>query len=313
MTKKNLSTFLKKYSIDKNNIYELDNDASNRRYFRTEDKIIAYIPQSKGESIDDFIKTTKLLKKINIKVPTIHIIDKKLEFLMLEDFGDKKISRIKNKNNILYLLRKSIDLLIQIQSYKPDNSIQEFSSDEIVDETIMFVDWFMKKEKKIKINQRARNDFINIILEIINYEQLKNTVYIHRDYHVDNIFYFRDKKDEIGIIDYQDLRIGHVSYDLLSILQDTRNPIKIDEEETLIRYFCKKTDIDYDSFSRGYDFFSIQRNLKIIGIFSRLKHRDKKNKYMNLIQNCINYIKRRLKKTKYQKLNSWLKENYEEF
>ena len=56
MTKKNLSTFLKKYSIDKNNIYELDNDASNRRYFRTEDKIIAYIPQSKGESIDDFIK-----------------------------------------------------------------------------------------------------------------------------------------------------------------------------------------------------------------------------------------------------------------
>ena len=66
---------------------------------------------------------------------------------MLEDFGDKKISRIKNKNNILYLLRKSIDLLIQIQSYKPDNSIQEFSSDEIVDETIMFVDWFMKKEK----------------------------------------------------------------------------------------------------------------------------------------------------------------------
>ena len=159
MTKKNLSTFLKKYSIDKNNIYELDNDASNRRYFRTEDKIIAYIPQSKGESIDDFIKTTKLLKKINIKVPTIHIIDKKLEFLMLEDFGDKKISRIKNKNNILYLLRKSIDLLIQIQSYKPDNSIQEFSSDEIVDETIMFVDWFMKKEKKNKNKSKNKKRF----------------------------------------------------------------------------------------------------------------------------------------------------------
>ena len=67
-----------------------------------------------------------------------------------------------------------------------------------------------------------------------------------------------------------------MSYDLLSILQDTRNPIKIDEEETLIRYFCKKTDIDYDSFSRGYDFFSIQRNLKIIGIFQDLNTEIKK-------------------------------------
>ena len=47
-------------------------------------------------------------------------------------------------------------------------------------------------------------------------------MYVHRDYHVDNIFYFpKEKKDEIGIIDYQDLSIGHVSYDILSILQKT--------------------------------------------------------------------------------------------
>ena len=69
--------------------------------FRTNNKIVAYIPQKKGESIDDFIKTTRILKKINIKVPEFIYKIMKLEILLIDDFGNNKISKIIDQNDIL--------------------------------------------------------------------------------------------------------------------------------------------------------------------------------------------------------------------
>ena len=147
-----------------------------------------------------------------------------------------------------------------------------------------------------------------------SYSSVKGTyVYGHMDYHVDNIFYFKNSKS-IGLIDYQDIKQTHVAYDVLSILQDVRNPIKKSLEKELVEYFLKKSECNKYNFKSAYNFFSIQRNLKIIGIFSRLKHRDRKSNYYKLIPICFNLIKNNLKNAKAIKCKNfyqWLLKEYE--
>ena len=306
MSIKIVNQFITKFSLKKGHIDELDNDASARIYFRTNNKIIAYIPKEKGESIDNFINATKILNNMDIKVPNIHIQDKKLEILLIDDFGNNKISKIINQSNTKEILKKCIDVIIKIQSYKHKNDVSTFDLKAIIEETLMFIDWYLIKEKNINVSYNDRDCFIKIITSLYHKAEIKNSVYIHKDYHVDNIFYFPMEEKEIGIIDYQDLNIGHASYDIMSILKDTRNPIDKILEKQLLNYYINKTKFNKDEIIRGYDFFSIQRNLKIIGIFSRLKHRDNKIKYMDLIRNCKEFISRTLQNSEYSDLNSWI-------
>ena len=301
-----VNQFIKKFSLKKGQIDQLDNDASARIYFRTNNKIIAYIPKEKGESISNFISATKILNNIGIKVPNIHIQDKKLEVLLIDDFGNNKISKIINQCDVREILKKCIDVIVKIQSYEHKNDVSTFDLKAIIEETLMFVDWYLIKEKNISVSHTDRNSFIKIITSLYHKAEIKNNVYIHKDYHVDNIFYFPMEKKEIGIIDYQDLNIGHASYDILSILEDTRNPIDKILEKQLLNYFINKSKFNKDEIIKGYNFFSIQRNLKIIGIFSRLKHRDNKIKYMNLINNCKEFISRTLQNCEYGDLNAWI-------
>ena len=87
MSTKIVNEFIRKFSLETSNIDKLDNDASERIYYRADNKIIAYVPKKKGESIYNFINATKILNSIGIKVPRVHIQDNELEILLIDDFG----------------------------------------------------------------------------------------------------------------------------------------------------------------------------------------------------------------------------------
>ena len=184
--------------------------------------------------------------------------------------------------------------------------------EKIIAETMLFVDWYLIKDQRKKITNTQKKIFKRKIKDL--YSSVKG-MYVcgHMDYHVDNIFYFKNSKS-IGLIDYQDIKQTHVAYDVLSILQDVRNPIKKSLEKELVEYFLKKSECNKYNFKSAYNFFSIQRNLKIVGIFSRLKHRDRKSNYYKLIPICFNLIKNNLKNAKAIKCKNfyqWLLKEYE--
>ena len=54
-------------------------------------------------------------------------------------------------------------------------------------------------------------------------------------------------------------------------------------------------------------FYSVQRNLKILGIFSRLNLRDNKSKYMQYNDNAWKYIESNLNNPTMSDLKVWLK------
>jgi hypothetical protein len=50
-------------------------------------------------------------------------------------------------------------------------------------------------------------------------------------------------------------------------------------------------DIEWQQFLRWFDWMGVQRHIKVVGIFSRLNHRDEKPSYLADIPLTLNYIK----------------------
>ena len=107
---------------------------------------------------------------------------------------------------------------------------------------------------------------------------------MHRDYHVQNLMRVGKK---IGVIDSQDALIGNPSYDLVSLIDDVRIRTSTKLKGQIYNYYLNKSSkflrINSRKFLEDFNILSVQRSLKIIGIFSRLFKRDKKNQYLKLI------------------------------
>ena len=91
----------------------------------------------------------------------------------------------------------------------------------------------------------------------------------------------------IGVIDSQDALIGNPAYDLVSLIDDVRIKTSTKLKKQIYSYYLKKTSKIHrknsEKFFQDFNILSVQRSLKIIGIFSRLFKRDKKNRYFKYI------------------------------
>ena len=91
-----------------------------------------------------------------------------------------------------------------------------------------------------------------------------------------------DKK--IGVIDSQDALIGNRAYDLASLIDDVRFKSSKSFKKKVFNFYLKKQKkLNIHKFKNDFEILSILRNLKIIGIFTRLAVRDGKKSYLKLI------------------------------
>jgi len=100
-----------------------------------------------------------------------------------------------------------------------------------------------------------------------------------------------------GVIDSQDAVIGNKAYDLASLIDDVRYKTSNKLKEKLFKYYLKinKKNIEMNKYKNDFDILSVLRNLKIIGIFTRLAKRDKKIRYLKLIPYTWSLIELRTK------------------
>jgi len=98
-------------------------------------------------------------------------------------------------------------------------------------------------------------------------------------------------KKKIGVIDSQDALIGNPAYDLVSLVDDVRIKTSSKLKSQICEYYLKKTKkisrIKREKFLEDFNILSVQRSLKIIGIFSRLFKRDKKKKICKIYSICM--------------------------
>ena len=134
---------------------------------------------------------------------------------------------------------------------------------------------------------------------------------MHRDYHVKNLINV-DKK--IGVIDSQDALIGNPAYDLVSLIDDVRIKTSKKIKNKIYNYYLKKTNQIYknnsEKFLNDFNILSVQRSLKIIGIFSRLFKRDKKKRYLKLIPYTWKLLEMRMNSDIFYDLRTILSDNF---
>ena len=91
-------------------------------------------------------------------------------------------------------------------------------------------------------------------------------------------------KKGIGLIDSQDALVGNRAYDLASLIDDVRFKTSKSLKKRIFNYYLKEQKkIDVRKFKNDFEILSVMRNLKIIGIFTRLAIRDGKKDYLKLI------------------------------
>ena len=120
-------------------------------------------------------------------------------------------------------------------------------------------------------------------------------------------------KKTLGLIDSQDAIIGNPLYDVVSLIDDVRIKLTNNLQNQLLKYYYSKSKFKKEKFENlknDYDILSVQRNLKILGIFVRLLKRDNKTKYIKYLPYTWKLIEKRLKNPIFKDLNYLLKKYF---
>ena len=305
-------------------LQKIKGDASFRTFYRSKKSksIFAYANKEKKKNLLIYDAVNKILIKNRILAPNLISHSYKKNFIEIEDFGNISLFRLlKNKkNNKFSYFKKIIDLLNKIQKIKTKKiknflnqnyKLELYKNKILYSEAKLFSDWYVKK-KFNKNKSLFKKKFQNEINKLLSQLNNKNITFVHRDFHVSNLMYF---KNQIGLIDNQDALIGNQAYDLASLIDDVR--LKTDNrlKEKVFNYYLKTNKkINLKKFKEDFEILSILRNLKIIGIFTRLAFRDDKKKYIQLIPHAWEMINYRLNQNKiFKDLKLLLKNNFPEF
>jgi aminoglycoside/choline kinase family phosphotransferase len=296
----------------------LAGDASFRHYDRIVDHannrtaVMMDAPPDK-EPLAPFIKVDNFLVERGYSAPKIYALDLEHGLLLLEDLGDdsftKLLQREPHQESKVYLA--ACDALADLhQQPTKDLAVPEYSPEKLMDETLLFVDWYlaaMLGEAKAKA---LRPEFIAIWSEILSLLPFLPPVVVLRDYHADNLLWLpqRESVQQVGLLDFQDALIGSPAYDVVSLLEDARRDVSPETVQMSVNRYLQKAGWDKADFMVHYGVLGAQRNCKIVGIFTRLAKRDGKQHYLNLLPRVWGHLQQDLNHPVMRPLKQWMDE-----
>jgi len=276
-------------------------DASFRRYFRIDaadgTSYIAMDAPPPQENINAFIQVAHLFDQAGVTVPQIIAQEAENGFLLLSDLGNRTYLNELNHDSAYQLYMDAIDALVLIQVHSRPDTLPEYDRAFLKRELMLFPEWYVAKHLSVKLTEAQSTVLDKVFNALLANILAQPQVYVHRDYHSRNLMVL--PKGNPGILDFQDALYGPISYDLVSLLRDAY--IQWDEEIVLdlaIRYWerAKRAGLpvnpDIDSFYRDFEYTGLQRHLKILGIFTRLLHRDGKDAYLKDLPLVMTYVRK---------------------
>jgi len=296
---------------------KISGDASFREFYRVKKNnktsIIVFAKKEQYKNLIIYSVVNKILSGHNILSPKLIKNYYKDNMIEITDLGDKSFyDYIKDKKNKLKDYKKLIELIIKLQKIKLKKQyffsgkkikFTKYSLNYLHKESDLFFDWYLKycsKNLKLaKIKKILKKELNNIYKKLY----LKNNCFTHRDFHASNIMM---TKKRLSLIDSQDAIIGNPLYDVASLIDDVRIKIPKNLQDNLFKYYLQKSKFkfkDQSKLKNDFDILSVQRNLKILGIFVRLYKRDRKSNYLKYLPYTWLLIERRMKNPIFDKLN----------
>jgi aminoglycoside/choline kinase family phosphotransferase len=281
------------------NLRPASSDASFRRYFRFDLKDRSWIAMDAPppqENVAPFIKISELLHLHGLQVPVVQAADVARGFLWLDDLGSADYLSNLSDATVDDLYRDALSALIKIQTIPRSDQIDLPTYDQplLTRELNVFREWFLKGLLALEETDREERLLSEVWRLLVESALSQPMVMVHRDFHSRNLM----KTDHAnpGILDFQDAVRGPITYDLVSLLRDCYvdwSDVQVESFmgnywETLVTKGMLSESLE--TFRKWFDLMGLQRHLKAIGIFSRLKMRDQKPGYLKDIPRTMGYV-----------------------
>ena len=274
-------------------------DASFRRYWRLSfadgRSLVAMDAPPDKEDSRPYVRIARLLEAAGAHVPRIHAQDLASGFLLLEDLGkDTYLDCLERGDDPKPLYAAATDTLVRIQQASRPGTLPEYDRALLERELHLFPDWYLSRELRREPSAAERALLGAAFDALLANNLAQPKVYVHRDYHSRNLM---NSDPAPGVLDFQDAVYGPITYDLVSLLRDAY--VRRDEEAVIdgaVRYWekARKAGLpvraDFGEFYRDFEWMGAQRQLKVIGIFARLCHRDGKRRYLADIPLVMEYL-----------------------
>jgi aminoglycoside/choline kinase family phosphotransferase len=258
----------------------LAGDASFRRYFRVElqgrTAVLMDAPPDKEDS-RPFLAIGRHLDGLGFSAPQALATDLAQGLVLLEDFGDARVNPVlaADASDEHGIYAAAVDILAELHRHPPAD-VPPYSEAEYLREARLFPDWYLPA---VGLSEAPGYDAAWAPLWPALFTH--PPVLVLRDYHADNLMLLdRPGLKRLGLLDYQDALAGHPAYDLASLLQDIRRVVSPALEAAMLdRYVAARPGLDEAAFRTAYAILAAQRNIKILGVFTRLYVRDGKPAY----------------------------------
>jgi aminoglycoside/choline kinase family phosphotransferase len=281
-------------------------DASFRRYFRvTLADAGTYIVMDAPPEHEDcrpFLTVAALLHEAGVHVPEVHAADLAQGFLLLSDLGNTTYLSALNETTAAKLYRDANTALVAMQRASRPGVLPDYDRALLERELQLFPDWYVSRHLGITLDATQQETLRSVFDKILANNLAQPQVFVHRDYHSRNLMVcgteFPGYPGNPGILDFQDAVHGPITYDLASLYRDAYIHWEEDQElDFVIRYWemARKAGLpvhaDFHDFYRDYEWMGAQRQLKVLGIFARLYHRDGKDGYLKDMPTVMAYLR----------------------
>ncbi len=280
-------------------IKQLTGDASTRSYFRIttptgETLMLMKMPEPFEEKRFPYLENYHLFRALGIPLAEIYHMEPASGFVFLRALGDSTYhelySQWDSKTSLHYYLR-ALDAMRQIEQGKPSGDLA-FDTEKLSWELDFFQEHFLQGLRGITFSASESSELHEHFLRLAMELSERPRVLCHRDYHSRNLMVHDEM---IYIIDFQDARLGPVTYDLASLLYDSyiqHSPEFIAHLERL--FFTNHPDAQIQRFE--YPRMCLQRNLKALGTFGYQASRLGRTFYLEFVVPTLQYVRKHFEK-----------------
>lgn len=283
--------------VDEGHFMPASADASFRRYFRLRSHGTSWIVMDAPpaqENCGPFLHVADLMREAGLNVPTILGQDPEQGFLLMSDLGRDLYLKVLNQDNCGALFGDAIRALVAWQAASSPRKLPSYEPKLLRRELQLFDDWYVQRELGQQWSAAQRRLWEAHCERLILAAGAQFQVYVHRDYMPRNLMVCEQNP---GVLDFQDAVIGPYAYDLLSLFKDAFISWPQAQVDGWIEEYGREAraaglaiPADDAQLRIDVDWIGVQRHLKVLGIFARLKHRDGKAQYLEDAPRFLNYL-----------------------
>ena len=255
------------------------------------------------EDMGPYIRVAAMLVDVGVNAPRVLQRDEAQGFLLNTDLGSRTyLADLDAGADADRLYHDAIDALVAIQSRAGRHAAELPPYDDALlrREMGLFPEWFCDKHLGLKLNERETAGLAQLFDTLVTQALQQPRVFVHRDYHSRNLMVCDGQQygPNPGILDFQDAVLGPITYDLVSLLRDSYVAWPLERIDAWLRRYrqtAQRAGLDVGAneaeFRRWFDLMGLQRQLKVLGIFARLYHRDGKSGYLKDLPRTLSYVR----------------------